>query len=239
MHGAWHGGWCWNEVVDGLARRGHRATAVDLPGHDRPGDTTRLWNRIPDYTAAVRDAIDACPSPPVLVGHSMGGYVVQRLLETASVPQAVLVASVPRRGVLAPNLRLAREHPIEVLRASCTLDYSGLVADADRVRELFFHAGTPDATVRATHASLQNESALAILTMIARPPRPKAVTSPVTVVAAEADAIFTVAEQQDLAAAYGTTARIVPGGHDIMLDTARDTLVDILDGVADRRSEGA
>ena len=33
VHGAWHGAWCWEPVVEGLARRGVAALAVDLPGH--------------------------------------------------------------------------------------------------------------------------------------------------------------------------------------------------------------
>jgi pimeloyl-ACP methyl ester carboxylesterase len=39
VHGAWHGGWCWSEVVRLLSERGHRAVALDLPGH---GITARL-----------------------------------------------------------------------------------------------------------------------------------------------------------------------------------------------------
>jgi pimeloyl-ACP methyl ester carboxylesterase len=32
VHGAWHGGWCWREVVRDLAQRGHRVHAVTLTG---------------------------------------------------------------------------------------------------------------------------------------------------------------------------------------------------------------
>jgi len=39
VHGAWHGGWCWSEVVRLLAERGYPAIALDLPGH---GITARL-----------------------------------------------------------------------------------------------------------------------------------------------------------------------------------------------------
>lgn len=39
VHGAWHGGWCWSEVVPLLAERGYPAIALDLPGH---GITARL-----------------------------------------------------------------------------------------------------------------------------------------------------------------------------------------------------
>ena len=32
VHGAWHGGWCWEEVTPLLEAAGHRAYAPDLPG---------------------------------------------------------------------------------------------------------------------------------------------------------------------------------------------------------------
>jgi pimeloyl-ACP methyl ester carboxylesterase len=32
VHGAWHGGWCWDRVVSLLKRVGHNAVALDLPG---------------------------------------------------------------------------------------------------------------------------------------------------------------------------------------------------------------
>ena len=39
VHGAYHGGWCYEKIVPLLEAQGHTAIAVDLPGH---GD-----NRIP------------------------------------------------------------------------------------------------------------------------------------------------------------------------------------------------
>ena len=30
IHGAWHGAWCWEQLIGELERRGHRAVAVDL-----------------------------------------------------------------------------------------------------------------------------------------------------------------------------------------------------------------
>ena len=32
VHGAWHGAWCWRDVVPLLAREGHRVHPVTLPG---------------------------------------------------------------------------------------------------------------------------------------------------------------------------------------------------------------
>ncbi len=37
VHGAWHGGWCWEKVVPLLEKAGHEVVVVDLPG---PGTIT-------------------------------------------------------------------------------------------------------------------------------------------------------------------------------------------------------
>ncbi|MEM9203261.1 MAG: alpha/beta fold hydrolase [Actinomycetota bacterium] len=234
VHGAWHGPWCWSQVADALDQRGHRVHAVTLPGHDQPGRRTRIWSTIRSAVEAVGDAVAACDSRPLLVGHSMGGYVAQRYLErNHDVSGAVLVASVPASGALSANLRTLRHHPGRTIKAMLTADYMGLVDDPALVRELFFTPETPDATVLETAAELQNESALAINTMVLRRPRPGRVTVPVHVIAAEADAIFTLGEQRALATAYGADLVVLPGGHDIMLDTDWAALVDAVHRVAE------
>ena len=56
--------------------------------------------------------------------------------------------------------------------------------------------------------------------------------TPIKVIGARNDGIFTVVEQRGLGASYGVEAEILDGGHDLMLDTSWPTLVDTLDEVA-------
>lgn len=231
IHGAWHGPWCWGDVAADLTRRGHDVHAVTLPGHDHPGDHRRIWNRISEYIEAVAETASSLDESPVLVGHSMGGYTVQRYLETRSAAAGVLVASVPWRGTLRPNLRAIRRRPGPTLLAALTADYSRMVSDAELVQELFFTPETPDDVVAATVERLQNESALAINTMAFRRIRTARVSTPMFVIGAEGDAVFTVEEQQELASRYGVTAEIMPGGHDLMLDTTWPLLAERIDRI--------
>jgi pimeloyl-ACP methyl ester carboxylesterase len=73
VHGAWHGAWCWERVVDGLTAADVRVIAIDLPGHG--ADRGPLGDLHTD-AARVRDVIDAVTQPVVLVGHSYGGAVI-------------------------------------------------------------------------------------------------------------------------------------------------------------------
>lgn len=72
VHGAWHGAWCWRQVVECLGVAGHTAVALDLPGHGT-NETPAAECTFGAYESAVRAAVRASPTPPVLVGHSVGG----------------------------------------------------------------------------------------------------------------------------------------------------------------------
>jgi len=67
--------------------------------------------RIADYVEDVAQVVGQLPEVPVIVGHSMGGLVVQKYLEKYIAPAAVLLASVPVKGVLRTTLRIALRHP--------------------------------------------------------------------------------------------------------------------------------
>lgn len=233
VHGAWHGGWCWDNVVQELGRHDIDAIAVDLPGHDAPGSSKRKWNTLYSYADHVRDVVDTIEGEVVLVGHSMGGLVTQRVLETRPVRAAVLVASIPRKGVGALLARLTRAHPDRVL-STLSLSLWAFVANDERVREQFFTSSTDPAVVRDAGAKMQNESYPAFLSMLLRWPRPSLVIAnktPVSVVAARHDAIFTLEEQRDLAHTYDSELTIIDCAHDIMLEPQWPELVEHIRGV--------
>ena len=65
VHGAWHGSWCWEPVVQRL--EGLDVVAVDLPTMASEGAT------FADDVATVLAAVEG---PTVLCGHSYGGLVI-------------------------------------------------------------------------------------------------------------------------------------------------------------------
>src|SRR5512146_2431731 len=89
VHGAWHGPWCWDDFAARLSGRGHDVRTVQLRSHDqRPG---RIWHRVRSYLDDLACAATEFPTPPVVVGHSLGGLVVQKYLERSPAPAAVLI----------------------------------------------------------------------------------------------------------------------------------------------------
>lgn len=81
IHGSWHGAWCWYKVLPRLARAGHRAIALDLPGHGR--DRTVIEDiSLQSYVDAVCEVLDTLQAPAILVGHSRGGIVISQAAES-------------------------------------------------------------------------------------------------------------------------------------------------------------
>jgi len=80
VHGAWHGGWCWDKVVPLLEKEGHRVEACDLPGHGK--DKTPIPEiTLQAYADSICKILDAQSEPVILVGHSMGGVAITQAAE--------------------------------------------------------------------------------------------------------------------------------------------------------------
>lgn len=95
--------------------------ALSLRGHGGSSAPRRLrFISFADYLQDVAAAATDLPTPPVLVGHSMGGYVVQKYLETNHAPAGVLLASVPRKGAVPLILRWIKLDPWPVVKALLT-----------------------------------------------------------------------------------------------------------------------
>jgi pimeloyl-ACP methyl ester carboxylesterase len=93
VHGAWHGSWCWNLLVEELARRGHRSVAPDLPYND----PTAEWDT---YAEVVTDALSGVDDP-ILVGHSGGAMTIP--LVALRRPVKLLVYLCPSTPVALPR----------------------------------------------------------------------------------------------------------------------------------------
>lgn len=100
VHGAWHGAWCWNKVVPLLLQTGHKAIAVDLPGHGK--DNTPISEiSLQSYVDRVCQVLDGQSEPVILLGHSLGGISITQAAEFR--PQKIkklvyLCAFVPQNG---------------------------------------------------------------------------------------------------------------------------------------------
>lgn len=221
VHGAWHGAWCWENFLPFFAAHGYAAYALSLRGHGASTGRAGLrWHSAArDYVADVAAVTATLPAPPVLIGHSMGGYVVQKYLERNSAPGAVLMASVPVSGTSGFSVRYTRRNPRAALRTVLTIDAGYLVGTPELAADTFFSSDLPARELSRHFARLGSESALVLLeTGLLALPRSRRVHTPMLVLGATNDQVFTRAEVEATARAYRTTAEFFPMAHDMMLE---------------------
>ena len=222
VHGAWHAAWCWDEYfLSFFADKGYRALAVSLRGHG--GSPTYKPLRacsVADYVEDVGSVADSLPTRPVVIGHSMGGFIVQKYLESHDAPAGVLMASMPPQGNLGSGLRWIRRHPWHFTKMSITGKALAYISTPQLARERFFSAQTPDSQVLYYAARLQEESTrIGIDCLVLSLPRPKRVTTPLLVLGAHDDGAHTRKEVRATARAYRTEAEFFPNmGHNMMLE---------------------
>jgi pimeloyl-ACP methyl ester carboxylesterase len=230
VHGLGHGAWCWEHWLDAAAAVGHPAYAVSLRGHgSSPGRLrTALLRQYVDDVIATASAL---PRPAVLVGHSMGGLVVQQALARYAAPAAVLVAPVPAHPALASLVAIARRHPTDalgiVIGRSLPLRPDYLVHELD------------PAAADAVSARCGGESAVVQYQLLMhRPARPPLGAPPVLVLATPDDRLVPIRGVRSTAARYGASVVEFPGmGHDLMLDARWREPFDAMTAWLDRLSE--
>lgn len=222
VHGAYAGAWCWDEhFLQYFAQEaGYAAYALSLRGHGRsPGREYLDSFSIADYVNDVAAVVAELPAAPVLIGHSMGGMVVQKYLERAAVPAAVLMCAVPPQGLFASAVGLAIKKP-GLLGELNRLLGGGRVA-LDALREALFAQPLPADLMRRYYRLSQPESHRAIWDMtLFDLPHPGAVRRvPMLVLGAEFDHLIPASLVEMTARTYGVEAEIFSGmGHGLMLE---------------------
>lgn len=221
IHGAYTGAWCWEEYfLPFFAAAGYPAYAVSLRGHGGSAGHERL-NRssIADYVDDVEAVMRELPARPVLVGHSMGGMVVQKYLERASVPGAVLMAPAPPLGLWAAAWSLAITKPALLLDLH-TLTIGGRVA-LEALREALFAHPVPPQQLARYYAGMQNESQRAIwdMTLLNLPQPWRMHRPPLLVLGAARDYLIPAFLVTLTGWTYRVRAEILPDiAHGMMLD---------------------
>jgi pimeloyl-ACP methyl ester carboxylesterase len=230
IHGMLHGAWCWDVHFLGyFAQHGFAAHAVNLRGHGKSEGREHLrWTRIADFVEDVATAVRQLPTPPVLIGHSMGGFVIQKYLEDHDLPGAVLLSSPPPAGLLGTALKIARRRPLVFAKVNLTLSLQPVIATPELAREAFFSADFPNDQLRAYWHLMEDESYRAFLDMVALDlPKPVKVKTPLLILGAARDNMLEPSEIEATARAYHTQFEIIPDvAHNSMLETRWHTVAE-------------
>jgi pimeloyl-ACP methyl ester carboxylesterase len=139
VHGAWHGAWCWEQVVARLDAAGRRSVAVDLPS------VSSARASLADDVACVRATLDAIEGDALLVGHSYGGVVVTDAGSHPAVAHiAYLTAFALEPGESANENTLTGGEGVSALTEAIVVRDGVLTIGADLAVHAFLHDCTPD-----------------------------------------------------------------------------------------------
>lgn len=221
IHGAYGGAWCWEDhFLDYFAQQGWAAHAISLSGHGDSPSTHHLDGlSIENYVDDLREAIASLERPPVLIGHSMGGFVVQKYLEQGDAPAVVLMAAVPPQGIISSMFSLMLHKP------SLLLDLNSLLGGGQppmaSLREALFHQSVDERVLQNCYRRMQPESLRAIWDMSGfnLPRLDKMNRPPMLILGASHDRLIPPDSVEQTARAYDLEAEIFDDmGHAMMME---------------------
>lgn len=231
VHGAFTAAWVWSEhFLEWFAERGWPAHAVSVRGHGGSEGHEQLGNwGIDHYMADVLQVVEELGEAPILIGHSMGGFVVQKCLEQQSFPAAVLMCSVPPKGLIASSMSLLWSRP-DMLGNLSQLMTGGPI-DIDALKDALFAqpASLTDLQRYLLLSQMESQRAIWDMTMfnLINPDRLKPV--PKLIIGAELDHIIPANQVRDTAEVYGVEPVIFQGmGHGLMLERDWDHVAGVI-----------
>ena len=107
IHGMFMTPLCWEHWIERFQAKGYRCVAPPWPGRDKPIETQRknypdpelAKLKLSDIVEHLASAIKGLDEKPALIGHSMGGLVVQLLLQRDLAAGGVAIDPAPPMGV--------------------------------------------------------------------------------------------------------------------------------------------
>jgi pimeloyl-ACP methyl ester carboxylesterase len=205
LHGMFGGAWYWANYQSLLARRGYESHALNLRGHHGSRPVPDIGTvALSDY---VRDALDVARTlgNPIVIGHSMGGLIAQKVAESGMGRALVLIGSAPPRWITPASWILIKKQLKFVKSLLLSRPIFPSRPDADALmfnrtplaeRDAFFRQLVPE----SGHAGLQ----LSIGAMGIHASR---VTAPVLVMTGRDDQFVVPRVARALARKYAATLR--------------------------------
>ncbi|HIJ37970.1 MAG TPA: alpha/beta hydrolase [Rhodospirillaceae bacterium] len=222
VHGSYCAAWIWAEkYLPYFAERGFSANAVSLRGH---GGSEGLlsWASLADFVDDVVKAVAGFKTKPVIIGHSMGGLVVQHYLSKHPAAAAVLMSSVPPSGLGSSIMHMTMFSPDVMWQLGLLQSLGPEAVSAEIIRRAFFTSDASVEEVRHLLPKLQSESHRISAELLA-PSQPSPPSGPdrppVLVLGGDADIFLPNSAFRETATFFGADLEILKGApHGLMID---------------------
>jgi pimeloyl-ACP methyl ester carboxylesterase len=208
LHGAWCWNWYWKPFfLPYFSSQGYDAIAFSLRGHGASEGLAQInMFSIGDYVRDLRSVVSTLDQP-LIVGHSLGGFVTQAYLTQHAARGAVLLASAPPRPVYAQLFKMLLSQPLNILRAGVSRTVPSGSSDLDTLRRSMFSREPGDRSMDQYLGNIQAESYRAIASMLTRGIRKSAaIETPLRVLGAGRDRLVSPEAVALTAGVYRTKA---------------------------------
>jgi pimeloyl-ACP methyl ester carboxylesterase len=223
-HGAWHDARCWQPtMMPFFAQQGYDCIAPSYRNHGNSESSGSLkFRRISEYVADIQSVVENIEGRVFLIGHSMGGFVVQKYLEKYPnrIEKAILLCSIPPQGVWRVTLKNALYFPLLFFKVNLFWTLKPYISTLELFRLHFYTEGVSDAELKPFFEQTQDESYLAFLDMLFWDlPKPSKIKTPLMVIGGGKDYLFPPADVLKTAKVYGVTAYIFENeAHNLFLE---------------------
>ncbi len=223
VHGVCHDATCWHNYLDYFSAVGFDTYALSLRGHGNSDGREFLdqWS-LSDYVTDVVKVALSLDEKPIIVGHSMGGAIVQKILgEDSSILRAAVLLAPAVEGGLTLGWKLKRFRKSFFKALKFIKIVNGLSPTEKEIKSSLFLDDRLDIEqVRVLAPNLQAESKRAQHDLtLEYTPYYNSHSTPVLVLGSKADLLFPEEDLIKTAKAYGTSPVVLERMcHDMMID---------------------
>uniref|UniRef100_A0A0E0GZS6 AB hydrolase-1 domain-containing protein n=1 Tax=Oryza nivara TaxID=4536 RepID=A0A0E0GZS6_ORYNI len=237
VHGSFHAAWCWAEHwLPFFSRAGFPCYALSLRAQGESSvPPEKVAGTLETHTGDIADFIRKEVSlPPVLIGHSFGGLIVQQYISCLGellhpkLAGAVLVCSVPPSGNSGLVWRYLLTKPVAAIKVTLSLAAKRFANSLSLCKETFFSPEMDDDLVQRYQGLMRDSSKLPLFDLrklnaslpVASVPNN---TVNILVVGASIDFIVDAEGLSETARFYNVQPVCIEGiAHDMMLDCSWD-----------------
>ena len=168
IHGLMQAAWVWDKYyMPYFQKQGFDVYSLDLTNHGNNQTNKSLkFLTIADYVTDVKEVLAEIGEDCILLGHSMGGMVVQKYLVNNKCHKAILLAPVPPKGVINVVLTLAKRYPFRFLMSNLKMSLLPIVGDFKTCQNIFFGYTIDKDVLEESYKKVQDDSFFTFLGII-------------------------------------------------------------------------